>query len=145
MIQSSLRTAVLALSAATAVGCSSAGSASHPDDSVPVVHHDRATITQEEMRQIDAASLYDIVQRLHPEWLTGRNSVAVGAASARGSASSNEVQVFLDNQRAGTADILRQMQPSSANLLRYYTASEAQARFGNGNLNGAIQIVTVKR
>jgi hypothetical protein len=35
------------------------------------------------------------------------------------------------------------MQVSSVRSVRYFTPSEAQSRFGNGNTGGAIQVVTM--
>src|SRR5437899_785987 len=55
------------------------------------------------------------------------------------------VQVYLDTQRAGTAEILKTMPIRGIALLRYYSASDAQVRFGSGNLSGAIQVVTTAK
>jgi hypothetical protein len=57
--------------------------------------------------------------------------------------SAEALVVWVDNNRAGGAEILAQMQVSSVRSVRYFTPSEAQSRFGNGNTGGAIQVVTM--
>jgi hypothetical protein len=52
------------------------------------------------------------------------------------------VNVYQDLQKLGTVDVLRSMSLTQATSLRFYTASEAQLRFGTGNPNGVIQILT---
>jgi hypothetical protein len=98
------------------------------------------------MKDLQVSNLYDAVQRLHPEWLVQRNAASMGRASGRSSGTNDtDVQVYFDMQRAGNTDMLKQLPVSSVASLKYYTASEAQARFGNGNLNGVIQVITVAK
>jgi hypothetical protein len=108
---------------------------------------DRTVITAADIRELSVSSLLEVVQRLHPEWLTPRNAGSVSSPKTRAASSSTDVavQVYVDTQRAGTADILSQMSPTMAASLKYYSASEAQARFGNGNIYGAIQVVSVTK
>lgn len=111
-------------------------------------HRDRSVITYDDMKDLQLSNLFDVVQRLHPEWLLVRNTggIGQGSKSTRSSGTSdNDVAVYLDMQRAGGTEMLKQMPITPANSLKYYSASEAQARFGNGNLNGVIQIVTVSK
>ena len=51
--------------------------------------------------------------------------------------------VWVDNNRAGGPEILTQMQISNVRSVQYFTPSEAQSRFGNGNTGGAIQVITM--
>lgn len=99
------------------------------------------------MKDLSVSNLLEVVQRLHPEWLSPRNAASVASPKTRAASSSTDVavQVYVDLQRAGTSDILSQMSPNMAISLKYYSASEAQARFGNGNIYGAIQVVSVTR
>ena len=55
------------------------------------------------------------------------------------------MQVYIDSQRIGTSEMLKQIVVSSAASLKYYSAAEAQTRFGNGNLSGVIQVVSVMK
>jgi hypothetical protein len=52
------------------------------------------------------------------------------------------ITVYLDNQRAGGLEVLQEMRSSSAASLRFFSASEAQSRFGMNNLHGVIQVVS---
>jgi hypothetical protein len=124
---------VFACSSSTAGGTGSANGSP-----APAARRDRTTITSQELTQTQASNLYEVVQRLHPEWLTPRNGATISGAS-------NDVQVYLNSQRAGGSDYLKQMSLNSATTLRFFTASEAQSRFGNGNVNGVIQVVTSSR
>ncbi len=99
-------------------------------------------ITAEQMRDLPVSSLYDVVQRLHPEWFTQRQAAKVAKAPGA-STSDNSIQVYLGRQHVGNTDVLKQMSPNGTASLKYYSASEAQGRFGNGNLNGAIQVLMV--
>jgi hypothetical protein len=139
--------AVTAIGASLACAGASAGStAGQAGAAASPARHDRTLITADEMSDLQASNLYDVVKRLHPEWLTLRNSATVGGAvSGRTATNENDVQVFLDTQHAGSSDMLRQMAVTSATSLKFYSASEAQARFGNGNLNGVIQVVSATK
>lgn len=142
MIATTLRRVVLLITAATTVACAaSAGGAS------PGPRRDRNTITADELKATQASTLYDVVQRLHPEWLVPHTQGTLGASGSgmSGAGSDTNIQVFMDTQHAGSVDVLRQFTPSQATQLKFYSSSEAQARFGNGNLNGVIQIVTMAK
>jgi hypothetical protein len=74
---------------------------------------------------------------LRPMWLRG-STTAIARDQDTG------VMVYLDEQRAGSLDVLRQLPASAAAALHFYTASEAQSRFGLGNLRGVIQITSAR-
>ncbi|HXT14594.1 MAG TPA: hypothetical protein VN706_03140 [Gemmatimonadaceae bacterium] len=132
----------------TACASGSAGAASESASAVnpaaDVPHRDRNTILAEDMHDLTVTNLYDAVQRLHPEWLNPRNSSSIGRRSGLTNEASNDIQVYIDTQRAGNTDMLKSMALSTAVALKFYSASEAQARFGTGNLNGVIQVVMTK-
>jgi hypothetical protein len=93
------------------------------------------------LRELPTSNLYDVVQRLHPDWLLKRTSATLGTVTGRTSSTDLDVQVFIGTQRAGNTDVLKQLPIDGIESLRYYSASEAQGRFGNGNMNGVIQII----
>jgi hypothetical protein len=96
----------------------------------------------DDLQKADAQNLGDAIQRLRPEWL--RRNQTRGASGAGGMRTATEaLVVWVDNNRAGGAEILAQMQVSSVRSVRYFTPSEARSRFGNGNTGGAIQVVTM--
>jgi hypothetical protein len=114
------------------LSCTSAcASSGHPQKSAS----NDATITLEEIENSHQPTLFDVVRALRPTWLRETpTGVRVNADAG--------IAVYLDSQRAGSIDVLRQMPSTSASALRFYSASEAQSRFGLGNLHGAIQIVS---
>ena len=143
MIATMARRAAFIVAAVAAAACSSSGSTAAANGSTaaaPAQRHDRSIITSQELAESQANNLYDVVQRLHPEWLRGRNAASISGAGAV------DVQIYYDTQRAGGTEVLRQMAPNSVVSMHYYSASESQARFGNGNLNGVIQLqMVIKR
>ena len=76
-------------------------------------------LTREEMATINAANLYEAVQRLRPRWL-----------EVRGERSFNmpvEIVVFENNTLLGGPEALRDLTPSSIDRLRYIDGPRASA------------------
>jgi hypothetical protein len=141
------RLAFLSL-AVTAVACGSAASSSSAETGVvpEVARRDRSVIQNDEIQNVQGAlNLYEVVQRIHPEWLNVRSTSTSGQRNGTAMNTDSQVQVYIDTQRAGTVDILKTMPLRSASSLKYYSASDAQARFGTGNLSGAIQVITTTK
>lgn len=110
------------------VACASAGNSQKSGSN-------DATITHEEIENAHQPTLFDVVRALRPTWLRTTPTGLRTDADAG-------IAVYLDSQRAGSIDVLRQLPSTSASALRFYSASEAQSRFGLGNLHGVIQIVS---
>ena len=113
-----------------AASCASGGGARQASSSDTL-------ITAEDIENSHQPMLYDVVRALRPNWL--RN-----APTAVRSDLETGVTVYLDSQRAGTVDVLKELPSSSAASLHFYSASEAQSRFGLGNLHGVIQVISAK-
>jgi hypothetical protein len=92
-------------------------------------------ITLDEIENSHQPTLFDVVRALRPNWLRASPTAVRGDQDIG-------IAVYLDAQRAGGLDILRQFPSTAASSLHYFTASEAQSRFGLGNLHGVIQIVS---
>ncbi len=138
--------AAFLLTAVTA--CASAGGSAATGDQLSAetaIKPSRNVILPQDMEQIPVANLYEAVVRLHPEWLNVRATGSAGQRKGLSQSTDTEVQVFLDMQRAGTAEFLRTMAIRGVVAVRYYSASDAQARFGSGNLSGVIQVVTAAK
>jgi len=116
-------------------GVSPSGTAVAPTSS------NRSVINGEELSNTHETSLYNAIQRLRPDWLRTRGPSSI-QAGAQGNMNADAVNVFQDMQKLGTVDVLRSMSLNQATSLRFYTAAEAQLRFGTGNPNGVIQILT---
>ena len=129
---------VACLGAAGAIAACASGGSSTASTSGP--QRSRTQITAAEITATNATTLYEVVERLHPEWLSSRGPKTLGGATGQ---IDTGVQVYIDTQAAGTVEVLRQFPITSAALLKYYSAADAQTRFGLGNLNGVIQIIQV--
>jgi hypothetical protein len=139
MLRSAYRRLIIVTLAGVAAACAGpAGSASTSP------RHDSTVITAEDMTRVQATNLYDVVHRLHPEWLNQRTAATVGSLDTRAPAQPIDVQVFLDSQHIGTSETLKQLVVSTTSSLKYYSAAEAQTRFGAGNLNGVIQVIMTR-
>ena len=79
-----------------------------------------------------AASLYDAVDRLKPQWLRARG----GARSAQPVV----VNVYLGGQQMGDISFLRSMQVDDVAAVQFFTASEASTRWGSHNTGGVIAV-----
>jgi hypothetical protein len=105
-------------------------------DGAPRVRRNPNMIVAEELRDVPHGNLFDVVSAMRPEWLrTSGTSVSGGGA----------IVVYVDGSRVGPPIALRQVPTSQARRLTYYSPTEAQARFGVGHSNGAIQVETGNR
>ena len=97
---------------------------------------DPNAITAEEIATQPAQTLYDAVRALRPAWMMR------GRPTALMPQNEGQLIVYVDGTRYGTVESLRQLVPSVAMAVRYYSPSDAEARFGPGHLNGAIEVIT---
>jgi len=86
---------------------------------------------------------FGIVQRLRPAMLRARSGSASRseAGSSSNETSSNEIQVYLDNQKMGGARALEEILLFQIQEIRYLSANDATTLFGTGNAAGAIQVI----
>jgi hypothetical protein len=132
---------VATVASGLACGASTAGTASQSGAPTSAPRSDRSTISAEELKETRETSLYNAIQRIRPDWLRSRGATSIQSGMA-GNPGPDQIFVYQDVQRLGTIDILKSMNITQATSLKFYTASEAQMRFGTGNPNGAIQIIT---
>lgn len=133
------RVALLALGVST-LGCWRSVAA---DPDIPPVpeNRDRSVLTTDELRTNHDQYLYDLVQRLRPEWLRTRGATSIGAGIA-GNPDGDQVQVYVGQVRLGGPAVLERLETSAATSLKYFTPAQAQQRFGPGHPNGAIQVLS---
>jgi len=129
------RVALLALSVAS-LGCWRSVVTDTDPSPVPE-NRDRSVLTTDELRTNHDQYLYDLVQRLRPEWLRTRGATAIGA-----SPDGDQVQVYVGQVRLGGPAVLERLETSAATSLKYFTPAQAQQRFGPGHPNGAIQVLS---
>jgi hypothetical protein len=82
-----------------------------------------------------SSTLYEALHVLRPNWFL-RNPSTVRPEKE------GDIVVYLDQSRLGGLESLRTIQVAGVTVVRHYSASEAEARFGLGHLHGAIQVVT---
>jgi len=93
-------------------------------------------LTAAEIMSVSASSLYDVIRIRRSEWLR-RSATRPTAFPGREDA---EVVVYLDGQRFGGPETLRQITPASVQIARFLTPSEAAMRFGSNLLGGVIEV-----
>ena len=84
----------------------------------------------------DAASAYDAVARLRPNWLAAHGVAAQGNEYAA---------VFFDGQRYGDLSSLRNIPAAHVGEIRYYDVTQAGATFGlKADTGGVIEVRSKK-
>jgi len=150
------RLLIAAATAATIVACASGGGAASGSQATPAgqpaaanaangptpTKSSASILVAEDLRKIEAQNLGDAIQRLRPQWLR-RSSVRASNTMGSSRTAAEPLVVWIDNNRAGSSEILTQIQVSNVRMVQYFTPSEAESRFGTGNSSGAIQIITM--
>jgi hypothetical protein len=91
-------------------------------------------ITAAEIEKIPAASAFDVIQRLRPEFLRSRARIPGGTAE------SGAPLVYVDGIRAGGLDVLRTIAARDVHEIRRLSAPDATTRYGPGHSSGVIEI-----
>ncbi len=133
MFARALTVALGGLVLVAACGGASRGSRG-PGESAPLRSSDAVTL--EDLAKVATSStLYEALHVLRPNWFL-RNPSTVRPEKE------GDIVVYLDQSRLGGLESLRTIQVAGVTVVRHYSASEAEARFGLGHLHGAIQVVT---
>jgi len=87
----------------------------------------------------DITTAYDAVARLRPNWLA-----AHGITSGQSNGAGTEYAwVYLDGQRYGDLNTLRNIAAYNVGDIRYYDVTQAGARFGlHGGSSGVIEVTS---
>ena len=108
-------------------------------------------ITADEIAHLSVQNAYEAVQKLRPAMLrprqiasaNGQGGVSSSAPPITGTTTvSGQVVVYSDGTRLGDVEQLRGITASSIASVRYYSASEAQTKWGSGHAGGAIEVIT---
>ena len=130
--------ALLAVTVACGGGTSGApaGTAAPSPSPTQQTRRDPNVISRAEIDQADwATNAFDLVQRLRPGFMR-----AVGTTGLSGAARTPMVR--LNDQDMGEFGALRQITLSSVNEIRYYSATEATAKFGGMRGRPIIHVTT---
>jgi len=101
----------------------------------PGALYDASVITQDEIDSAHAVTALEAVRKLRPMFLVSRGQVEFGSPNAL-------PNVYVDNQYYGDVTTLQGISAASIETIKFYTASEAQYKFGRGNAAGVIGIFT---
>ena len=125
-----IRAGAVTLAILAAAACASSGQ--HPGTS----GGDPNVISAEELREATVTDLLSLIQLRRPQWLNRNRSLSFNDPG------SFALVVYMDNAPYGTSDVLRTVLVRSLLEVRYFSPSEAESRFGVGNSNGVIQLIT---
>jgi hypothetical protein len=103
----------------------------------PGAMRDPSLITEAEIDSSHASSAFEAVSKLRPMFLSSRGKLSVEAGTLPAAP-----RVYVDNQYYGEAGVLRSISAMTIDSIRFYSASEAQFKFGRGNEAGVIGIFT---
>jgi len=137
---------LLAFAAAAAAAAQTAcanGLAGAPHSEAGAVTRDHTVIDATDMEPLQVANLYEAVEKLHPEWIRGRQTNRA-SRDRDGQILPGQSELFIDGQRQGSIDLMRSMRVGDVRTVKFYSASEAQAKFGMGNMTTVIALTTAK-
>ncbi len=102
----------------------------------PALTANPSVISQQEIIDSRATSAYDVIRKIHANFLTyrGENSFVDKGASMP--------MVFMDDQVFGPVSTLRNIPASQISEIRLYRSWEAILKYGTGLPAGAISIKT---
>jgi hypothetical protein len=95
-------------------------------------------IMADEIQAQHFANAYEVINALRPSWLRSR-SPTFGASGRSG------VMIYLDNNRLGSVEYLRQIAAGQIELARFLPPTEATSRYGTNHADGAIVITSIQR
>ena len=96
--------------------------------------YDPNRITLEEIEASIHDNAHDLVQTLRPRWLVTRASMSIRTGPG-------SVRWYVDGVGQGSAQSINK---SAIREIRFYSPTEAQARWGAGHQQGAIDVITRK-
>ncbi len=127
---------VVALTFAGVLGCASTGSGGGTDRVGRGANSD--IIDRSELARSNAQNAYDAVRSLRPAFLASRGATTI---LLKKEGSSSPV-VYLDNTRYGDVTTLRNISLDGIFEIRFFSATQAQMRWGMDHPAGAILVVT---
>lgn len=90
---------------------------------------DPDVISAEEIGNFVSTNAYEVVQRLRPNWLRGRNQADAPV-------------VYVDGIRMGGVEVLRTLQTNRLSEIRHRGGPEATTLYGTGVGGGTIEVQT---
>jgi len=103
----------------------------------PGVPPDNTLITEAMIDSAHAYNAYDAIRRLRPEFLISR-----GKMTFNPNVPPALPNVYVDGMYYGDASTLLAITAGAIESIRFFNSSEAQYRFGRGNMAGVIAVLT---
>ena len=110
-------------------GCASSGVSSRSEAG----RTDR--ITQADIGETAYSDVYELILAKRGSWLRSRGQDSLNA-------NPSQVQVYIDDVRAGGVEVLRTIHPMDIEYVRYFDPVQASSRWGFDHGSGAIYVVT---
>ena len=127
---------VLTVVSLAACGGGTATSAS-PGAGQPAPQRSSNVVTADEIQRTGGHDLQEVLKRLRPAWFKMAPTRIQGGGI-------DPIVVYIDGRHVGGLGDLRDLPLSGVLSVRYYSASEAQGRYGPGHLQGAIEVQTTR-
>ena len=125
------RTTPLRLSRLLVVAIVACSKPSHPDPFAL-----RNIITEAELQKAGTASAYDVIARTHANFFRNRGRTSILAKDQA------RPVVFLNDVEYGVIETLRNIPASRLHEIRFYSGTEAAAKFGSAYSGGVIQLIS---
>jgi hypothetical protein len=111
--------------------------ACHPQVETPgIAPHSHNVIMQDEIDSTRSSTVYDLIARTRGDFLKDRGSVSI-----KTNAHSRAV-VFMNDQEYGIIETLRNVFPNRIGEVRYFSGTDAVAKFGAQYGGGVIQLIS---
>jgi hypothetical protein len=122
-------TVAIIFACVTSIACAPAGHTSARE------RVDRELITREQLDQSHFTSAYDAVEALHSNWLRAKGTDSF--------ATPTEVVVYLNANRVGGVDALKNIDVHTVTSIQHFDGLAASARWGVGHGQGVILVNTL--
>lgn len=101
-------------------------------------------ITREQITATNLATVYEVVQRLHPRWLRSRGAISLREVAEEEVDTFGAVGpvIYVNSARRGDIEELRSIMVESIQEILYFNGRNASFRFGSGHGSGVIQVIT---
>lgn len=96
----------------------------------------RNLITQDQIDSSGANNVYELIQRLHGDYLRDRGKISIKTNQHE------RAVVFLNDNEYGILETMRNIPVSRVSEIRYFTGTEAAAKFGSQYGGGVVQLVS---
>jgi hypothetical protein len=93
-------------------------------------------VGEDQIENMLAVTAYDVVARVHGEYLHSRGRQTLDARTEI------PAHVYVDDTFYGDISTLKAVPASQLAEVRFYQAYEAQYKFGSGHMGGVVQLIT---